>query len=775
MREPPSAFAGQRRFWYHTRMKREQCLVLCLCSCLCLCAATLPESVPAVRKGHPRIFFNSETWPAVKAAAEGPAKADLARLLKRCDAYPADPKCSGTEPAPEGHSSSTPLKPVREWGSQAAECALAWRFTGKKAYLDKAKKMLLSSVAAYGQAYENRRAVTWESTSRILALAAYDWIYEALTDDERRAIIVPFVQYIENVQPGPGKPAIVRRNGGPGGYRAGFYGVDSLLWYSGLAALGDGFCDELARSHLETGYGNCRKMLEFRSGSSGDDGPLVSGTCGYAVGAYPWAHFNFFHSLKAATGLDAAAAYPGLALFPNFVWWNWIQHEKAPLQFGSGDTRHGLNLLGVGNLPEHFVQYAYFFREANPDAARLAATLRQMLPNGSLSQTWPMYPFLLSGAGDVQPFSADELAARSPRARHFESTGQFFMRSGWTPDSTYCMFIAGGKTDAGHRHYDENGFIIYKRGFLALDSGSRALQDDLNLAHYYSQTVAHNCMLIHKSGEPLPPCWGVRSADKSEWLCDGGQTVKAAAKVLAFETNPLFTYIASDAAAAYPGKSDECLRQFLFLADDCFVVYDRVTATQADFGKEWLLHSANEPKIAGDVAEVHAGKGSLFSRTMLPQGAVVEKIGGPGREFWSNGRNWPLNPKFVADREAKAASFGMGPWFGAWRIAVRPPVAAKSDRFLHVINVSDKDDAKPLESVYRGDDREDGCLVRIPGAKIGGKTGILEVAIRFARTGEAGGRIGWRLLDDGGGVLASGARRFAKDVQPQSGVFCKKE
>ena len=27
------------------------------------------------------MFFNADTWPAVKARAEGPAKADLARLL----------------------------------------------------------------------------------------------------------------------------------------------------------------------------------------------------------------------------------------------------------------------------------------------------------------------------------------------------------------------------------------------------------------------------------------------------------------------------------------------------------------------------------------------------------------------------------------------------------------------------------------------------------------------------------------------------------------------
>ena len=37
-------------------------------------AAELPEKVPEIRRDHPRLFFNSDTWPAVKAAAEGPAR-----------------------------------------------------------------------------------------------------------------------------------------------------------------------------------------------------------------------------------------------------------------------------------------------------------------------------------------------------------------------------------------------------------------------------------------------------------------------------------------------------------------------------------------------------------------------------------------------------------------------------------------------------------------------------------------------------------------------------
>ena len=108
--------------------------------------------VPAVRPDHPRLFFNAETWPAVKARAEGAARDDLARLLRRCDKYPANPVCSGAEPLVFGEvktatgthkiTEATPIKPVKDWGAEAAECALAWRITKNDAYLQKAKELL---------------------------------------------------------------------------------------------------------------------------------------------------------------------------------------------------------------------------------------------------------------------------------------------------------------------------------------------------------------------------------------------------------------------------------------------------------------------------------------------------------------------------------------------------------------------------------------------------------------------------------------------------------
>jgi hypothetical protein len=94
------------------------------------------------------MFFNAETWPQVKARAEGPARAARDALLKRCDKYPEKPVCSDYGPVEFREvktaggtlktTAATPIKNVKEWGSQAAECALAWRFTGERKYLDAA-------------------------------------------------------------------------------------------------------------------------------------------------------------------------------------------------------------------------------------------------------------------------------------------------------------------------------------------------------------------------------------------------------------------------------------------------------------------------------------------------------------------------------------------------------------------------------------------------------------------------------------------------------------
>ena len=736
-------------------------IVCCAAVALLGVAAETPNWEGRIRRDHPRMFFNAETWPAVKARAEGPARAARDALIKRCDRYPADPVCSGFDPvvfrevktASGTHktTAATPIPSVKEWGPQAAECALAWRFTGERKYLDKARKMLVSSVAAYHAAYRNGRAVNWYSTTRIHALSAYDWIWEALTPEERKAIIVPLVQHVEDVQPGKGKTFIIRRN--VGNIQSGFYSVRSLLWYSGLAAYGDGFCDDLARDQLRRGHDLCLEMVKFRNDGAGDDGALSSAVPGYCMGAYPWAHFNFFHTWLSATGENLAASYPGLALFPNWIYWTWIPneaHPNMPLYCGFGDDQHTQNALSVGRLYEHMSQYIHFFRDANPAAARLAASLRDRAPNQSFASDWPLYPFLFGDGNDgVKPYSAEELENQPLHARHFENLGQIIMRSGWKPDSTYCTFTAGAKLTM-HKHHDENNFTIYKHDFLALDSGTRAVETDWNLKYYYAQTIAHNCVLIRRPNEPLPRYWGPVYPGPEGKTNDGGM-YDGSAKVLAFETNGDFTYIASDATALYGKKCTEAVRQFVHLLPDVFVVYDRVGAATPSDAKAWLLHMKDEPSVNGKLTVVESGKGRLFCETVLPADARLEKIGGPGKEFWTNGKNWEPDAAFLASAARGAKRTGRGPYFGAWRLEVAPGAPRANDRFLHVLTATDTSAARPqVQSLVT--DACDGVTLTLPDGR--------RVELQFNRTGAVGGTI----------AVNGTPRPLATTVQPQAGV-----
>ena len=248
------------------------------------------------------------------------------------------------------------------------------------------------------------------------------------------------------------------------------------------------------------------ELLAHRKKACGDDGGGASATLGYIFGAYPWAEQNYFYTWLSSTGENIAGDWPHSAMLANYVLWNWIETGAQPLEFGYGDTPHTRNTLPIGQLYTHMANVQHLFAQTAPKAAALARYLQQRLPSHSYSSTWFIYPFLLSGTDHPpEPFAPTDL----PHGRYFETMGQVFLRSGTGADDTYCLFSCGGILSQ-HRHYDALNFILYHRGFLALDSGTRYEEfvNGEHLANYYAQTVAHNCVLIHQPGEPPARYWG---------------------------------------------------------------------------------------------------------------------------------------------------------------------------------------------------------------------------------------------------------------------------
>jgi hypothetical protein len=148
---------------------------------------------------------------------------------------------------------------------------------------------------------------------------------------------------------------------------------------------------------------------------------------------------------------------------------------------------------------------------------------------------------------------------------------------------------------------------------------------------------------------------------------------------------PEYSYLAGDITAAYhPNKVKSVLRSMVALSTRnqtfplSLVVYDRIESTDPGFKKTWLLHSVQEPRVTGSTVSIsnmtkaarvkgnYSGK--LWLNCLLPQNAAVEKVGGPGKEFWIES----VKTNYATSKNRAEP--------GAWRIEISPasPVAFSS-------------------------------------------------------------------------------------------------
>jgi heparin/heparan-sulfate lyase len=359
----------------------------------------------AVRRDHPRLFFNRDTWPAVKARALGQEAETFSAMRARV---------AELDPA---------KLEIRDYGRDAAEAAFVFLVTREERHRTVAQALVEASLAFYRQCHAQKREVDWYSFSRINVLAAYDWLYNDLPPRVRAELGGGLLDSVQQEQPTKArKPHSPRENWLPP--ISGFYSTPSLLWYAGLATYRDGINDALAERFVEEGYKLFVQLLEHRSRASADDGGSASGALNYSLAAYPWAEFNFFHTFQSAVGRDIARDWPYMALLPAYIFWNWLPGGR---EFGYGDAYHTTNEIRVNELNLHLSQIIQFYARSMPEYARFAKWMAARIPQ-ERSATFPFARFLLTSMPDVAPAVNPE--ARMPLARRFENMGQTFFRSG---------------------------------------------------------------------------------------------------------------------------------------------------------------------------------------------------------------------------------------------------------------------------------------------------------------------------------------------------------
>jgi hypothetical protein len=369
----------------------------------------------------------------------------------------------------------------------------------------------------------------------------------------------------------------------------------------------------------------------------------------------------------------------------------------------------------------------------------------------------PVLQFLWHDPAVVPRDPATTTESELPRHRLFRGIGHLVLRDGWGKDSTWIQ-LACGPYFAKHDHLDAAHLVVYRKGYLAIDSG--ADYTDTESPHYlnhYRRTVAHNTVLVYQPGETF--FWG-----ENKWAAanDGGQRMDSSRfwnSVRSLEdwrrtrdlwdrcqlgpvaAEPSFRYARADATRAYqPSKVERFVRELVHRREaNVLVVLDRVRAADPSYRKAWLLHGVSEPRVEAPAAGVSAGNGGTSYRdaslvtfedgrgrlrvhSLLPREREVTVRGGPGFEFWTpgdergaawgSGQNWPLDPPAGGPLPEDPYLLKMWKTFwdgidrlspsnrravvpGAWRMEVSPAAPSKEDVFLHVLEIDDRGGAGP--------------------------------------------------------------------------------
>lgn len=644
-----------------------------------------------IRKEHPRMFLTKDDIPFIREAAQTYEQQTFKAVKKRADALIGKEIVFEDPLAKTGEGGEN-----RMYGYYASDAALMWLITEDSVYLDLTRKILDKLIPYYQLRVDNNLNIEWYALSQVCAMCAYDWIYNDITAQEREAYGRSLFKAMCGIAwHGPGKrQGRFRENISDS--HSGCYGVPALPWFIGLTFYNEGFDDEFCKDMLRRGYDYNQKMVVFREEMLGTKGGGASGVPWYCLAWYPYSEYNLIHTFRSAMGIDISSRMEYMLGYLNYIDWIRLPGNK---EYGFGDASHFKCNLPTAYLNAHVHELANLFGERHPEILPVAARLARMY---DMRRNWDPIPFMRL-LHKSNPMSGVQVASehmpqseKQPKSMYFDTMGQLYMRSGAGDDDTYALFVSGG-VPKQHKHYDNNNFIIYKHGYRALDSGTRP-EPGLHLPYYYARTVAHNCVTIYMPGEEFPKYWGRPAANEDETLKqpnDGGQCDVLGSRLLAHKETEDYVYIASDATECYhKDKADLVMREFVWCAPDIFVIFDRVDSDKAEYKKSWLYHTAAEPQMNGELefSETSQG-GKSICRTLYPKNARLEKIGGPGKQFWCDGRNWPL-PVLTPDDYgyAKRANNPTDDWplVGQWRVEVQPGKPARSDCFMHIIQVGDE-------------------------------------------------------------------------------------
>lgn len=645
--------------------------------------------IPDPPKEHPRLYLRAEQLPEFKervASAEG--RKIIANLTKLgVDRTP-------EEEAQEDKSGFRYYFRMRGVTSRAQVDAIEYLASGDKDAARRAITGMLDTLKRTNYGFKNDMSRA-SGVMLMVGAIVYDWCYDQLTAEEKDAYVKEFVR-IAGTMSCHYPP---RRNESIAGHGSEWMILRDLL--SAGIAIFDEYPDmfNYVRVMLQEDYIPVRNYtyqgLNYHQGTS-------------------YANLRLSADFVSLWILDRLGARDVYVPQMREVLYDFIYRRRPDGNvLPSGDTNHIRGQVDAYPLP--MMLAASYWKD--PYLA-LEWDLRPRLEPHCMIFELLWRDFSLYGKGPQM----------LPLSRYSPSPfGWMIARTGWGQESVIAEMKINEQFYGNHQHLDGGSFQIYYKGPLAIDSGLYESQqggyNNPNNVCYTKRTIAHNSLLIDDPEEKFESYVYLKGQQYT--VNDGGQRLVGpgwatctslkdllseeytVGKTLAHgfgpsEKTPDYTYLKGDITRAYSAKVKEVRRSFVFFnlgnkrQPAAMVIYDHVVSADPAFKKTWLLHSIEEPTLFDGGFEVRRTKngdsGMLRCETLLPAGARMEKVGGPGREFWVRGVNYPADPR--PNRPDVAGERG------AWRIELSPGAPAAEDCFLNVIRMADNN-CKNFEALTR--------------------------------------------------------------------------
>jgi Heparinase II/III-like protein len=502
-----------------------------------------------LRPGHPRLLFTDEQLAAAVAAAkDDPLRAQLhARIVALAEAE------LNTTPIRHVLIGPRLLDKSRTCIARVLTCSMAFRLTGDRRFLERAKKELLTA-AAFDD-WNPSHFLDVAEMSFAFAIG-YDWLYGELTPGERATLKAAMLTHGLSFAPA------AYAAGGPTDKRVAFVTFRhnwNQVCNGGLLSAALALADEepeLARLVVN----GVRKSLPLVMAAYAPDGayPEGPGYWDYGTAYNVIAIAELESALGTDFGLDQAPAFDKTALYRLYV-----QSPAGPaFNYADGGA-------GIGAQAEYTWLAARFHHPTALAHSRalLAGVLAKKVGKPDSDRFVALHAAWFPSE---QPVGG----AAAPLDARFRGNAELaIFRSAWNDPRALFAGFKAGRNDVNHAHLDLGSFVLDADGVRwAEDLGP----DDYNLPGYFGAKRWTYYRLNNRSHNTLTPG-------------DALQNPKAVAPIVAFSSTPERAFAVADLTAAYPGSAKRILRGLALLDRARVLVQDEVTGMKHGTPLAWRL------------------------------------------------------------------------------------------------------------------------------------------------------------------------------------------